>query len=79
VPGAHRLPFDEEPRAAVDQQVEGVSLAEWIERRVLPLRDMDDDEKRARVITWWSRLPRHEVFLLNKLLTGEFRVGVSHT
>ena len=28
---------------------------------------------------WWSRLPRAEVFLLNKLLTGEFRVGVSHT
>jgi DNA ligase-1 len=43
------------------------------------LRDLDDWEKRRRVVTWWSRLPRNEVFLLNKLLTGEFRVGVSHT
>ena len=29
--------------------------------------------------TWWSRLERRELFLLNKLLTGEFRVGVAHT
>jgi DNA ligase-1 len=33
----------------------------------------------VRVIAWWSRLERRELFLLNKLLTGEFRVGVSHT
>ena len=32
-----------------------------------------------RVLTWWTRLERRELFLLNKLLTGEFRVGVSHT
>jgi DNA ligase-1 len=56
-----------------------VPLAEWIEARILPLRELDDEEKRVRVITWWSRLPRVELFLLNKLLTGEFRVGVSHT
>jgi DNA ligase-1 len=30
-------------------------------------------------MAWWTRLPRVELFLLNKLLTGEFRVGVSHT
>jgi len=40
---------------------------------------MDDAERRARVLTWWTRLERRELFLLNKLLTGEFRVGVSHT
>jgi DNA ligase-1 len=31
------------------------------------------------VLTWWSRLEPRQLFLLNKLLTGEFRVGVSHT
>jgi DNA ligase 1 len=72
-----RLPFDQ-PQA-IDTRVDGVALAEWIETRILPLRDMDDDERRAHVLTWWTRLERRELFLLNKLLTGEFRVGVSHT
>jgi DNA ligase-1 len=40
---------------------------------------MDDGERRVRVLAWWTRLERRELFLLNKLLTGEFRVGVAHT
>jgi DNA ligase-1 len=31
------------------------------------------------VIGWWLRLGRAERFILNKLLTGEFRVGVAQT
>ena len=77
--GTPRLPFGEPEREPFDANVEGVSLADWIEGRILPLRAVDDEERRVRVITWWSRLERREVFLLNKLLTGEFRVGVSHT
>jgi DNA ligase-1 len=77
--GEGKLPFDEPHADAIDVAVEDVSLAHWIAHRILPLRDLDDWEKRRRVVTWWSRLPRNEVFLLNKLLTGEFRVGVSHT
>lgn len=73
-----RLPF-EDAGDVLDLNVEGLSLAGWIEDRILPLRDLDDEEKRVRVLAWWSRLPRMELFLLNKLLTGEFRVGVSHT
>jgi DNA ligase-1 len=72
-----RLPFDQP--AEIDARVDGVTLADWIERRILPLGAMDDEERRARVLTWWTRLERRELFLLNKLLTGEFRVGVSHT
>jgi DNA ligase-1 len=74
-----RLPFDEPSAPEIDERIDGVSLADWIEARILPLRDLEDEEKRVRVMTWWSRLPRMQVFLLNKLLTGEFRVGVSHT
>jgi DNA ligase 1 len=73
------LPFDDPADVVIDSRVDGVSLTEWIEQRILPLRDMDDAQRRARVLTWWSRLERRELFLLNKLLTGEFRVGVSHT
>lgn len=78
-PGAQRLPFGEPEPRPFEASVDGVSLAEWIEARILPLRSVGDEERRLRVITWWSRLERRELFLLNKLLTGEFRVGVSHT
>ncbi|HKQ80943.1 MAG TPA: ATP-dependent DNA ligase [Steroidobacteraceae bacterium] len=58
---------------------EDVSLAEWIESRLLTLRDRDELEQRDAVIAWWRTLPYRECFLLNKLLTGELRVGVSQT
>jgi DNA ligase-1 len=54
-------------------------LATWVEERLLPLQSAEPDAQRAMVIQWWLGLPRGERFLLNKLLTGEFRVGVSHT
>jgi len=78
-PGDGKLPFDDAEPARVDEHVVGVSLTEWIEHRILPLRELTDDERRLHVLVWWSRLPTNELFLLNKLLTGEFRVGVSHT
>jgi DNA ligase-1 len=56
-----------------------LSLATWVEERLLPLQAADIEAQRAMVIAWWLGLPRAERFLLNKLLTGEFRVGVSHT
>ena len=70
--------FDE-PAPDVDHADVDLTLAEWIENRILPLRDVDDEDRRVRVMTWWAHLERRELFLLNKLLTGEFRVGVSHT
>ena len=71
--------FDESPAVAAADGVWDASLAEWIERRIQPLRSASDEERRVQVLQWWSRLERRELFLLNKLLTGEFRVGVSHT
>ncbi|PYR77908.1 MAG: ATP-dependent DNA ligase [Acidobacteria bacterium] len=56
-----------------------VPLAAWIHDRILPLAATDEAEQRARVTAWWRGLPRNERFLLNKLLTGEFRVGVAQT
>jgi len=56
-----------------------LSLAAWVEDRLLPLQSADPAVQRTRVIQWWLGLARAERFLLNKLLTGEFRVGVSHT
>jgi DNA ligase-1 len=55
------------------------SLAEWVEHGLLPLQRADLATQRTTVLRWWRGLPRAERFLVNKLLTGEFRVGVSHT
>lgn len=55
-----------------------LSLAAWVEERLLPLQAADLAAQRTLVMKWWLGLPRGERFLLNKLLTGEFRVGVSH-
>jgi DNA ligase-1 len=54
-----------------------IALADWIEDRLLPLREADEDVQRQTIAGWWRELPYRQCFLLNKLLTGELRVGVS--
>jgi DNA ligase-1 len=58
---------------------EDLPLAHWVERRILPLRELGPNAQQARVTTWWRGLDRLQRFILLKLLTGELRVGVSHT
>jgi DNA ligase-1 len=52
-------------------------LSTWIEDRLLPLREVDEEQQRMAIVEWWRTLPYRECFILNKLLTGELRVGVS--
>ena len=66
------------PEGAHDDAAQ-LSIADWVESRIIPLRDMDPDEQRTRVLAWCAQLNRIERFILFKLLTGEFRVGVSQT
>ena len=54
-------------------------LVRWVEDRVLTLRDADPAAQQARVIAWLRSLDRLQRFILLKLMTGEFRVGVSQT
>jgi DNA ligase 1 len=55
------------------------SLAEWVEQRILALRHLDPVSQQNRAVVWWRTLDRLQRFILLKLLTGELRVGVSHT
>jgi DNA ligase 1 len=52
-------------------------LSTWIEQRLLPLRAASEPQQKEAILQWWRTLPYRECFLLNKLLTGELRVGVS--
>jgi DNA ligase-1 len=56
-----------------------IPLSRWMAERFLPLRGRPPEEQRREVTGWWRGLPRWETFVLNKLLTGELRVGVSQT
>ena len=58
---------------------EPLSLAQWVEERVLALRGMDQAEQQRRVISWVRELDRWERFTFLKILTGELRLGVSQT
>ncbi|MCC7126143.1 MAG: ATP-dependent DNA ligase [Acidobacteria bacterium] len=70
------LLLDQLPAGA---NVAEVSLAEWVEHRIMPLRTASADVQQARVLGWVRDLDRWERFTLLKLITGELRLGASHT
>jgi DNA ligase-1 len=55
------------------------SLQEWVERQILQLMPLSKAEQGERVKQWWRELDTAECFVLNKIMTGAFRVGVSKT
>ncbi|HYF39912.1 MAG TPA: ATP-dependent DNA ligase [Gemmatimonadales bacterium] len=54
-----------------------VPLSEWVEQRLIPLRDEEEDVQREVMVRSWRELDRRERFVWNKLITGSFRVGAS--
>jgi DNA ligase-1 len=59
------------------QSVDDASLSEWIEQRLAPLPLLDAAGRAERLLAWWRTLEHAQRFVLNKLLTGSLRVGVS--
>ncbi len=49
----------------------------WIEKRLLPMRELDEKEQKEYLFEAWKSLTRQQRFAWNKLITGAFRVGVS--
>jgi ATP-dependent DNA ligase len=56
-----------------------VTLSEWVEQRILPLKQLDPAAQQSQVTEWLLSLDRWPRFILLKLLTGELRLGVSQT
>ncbi len=52
-------------------------LHEWVELHLLPLRDMNPEKQRVRILRAWGQMNESQRFVWNKLITGGFRVGVS--
>lgn len=53
------------------------SLDEWVRERLEPLARMHEAQQGEQVKSWWRELPGPGRFVLNKLITGALRVGVS--
>jgi DNA ligase-1 len=49
----------------------------WMGERIPALAELDEADRDARLADWWTRLPEDQLYVLNKLLTGGLRVGVS--
>ncbi|MDQ6621647.1 MAG: ATP-dependent DNA ligase [Pseudomonadota bacterium] len=52
------------------------TLSWWVEERVASLANLDSEQVQERLVAAWAELERDERFVLGKLLTGAFRVGV---
>ncbi|MCC6511655.1 MAG: ATP-dependent DNA ligase [Pirellulaceae bacterium] len=53
------------------------TLVQWVEQRLMPLRQLTVSEQRQRILTSWQTLDQVACLVFVKLLTGSFRVGVS--
>lgn len=54
-----------------------LSLSQLMAERLVALADQEDGVRCETVQAWWDELDTDGVFVLNKILTGGFRVGVS--
>jgi DNA ligase-1 len=61
-----------------DGSLADAPLETWMEQRLPALSKLESAERIAQLQAWWRALRPAQVFLLNKLITGSLRVGVSH-
>jgi len=64
-------------QTAPPRQAPERSLGDWMEQVLPKLAAAEGKEQEAAVIGCWQTLPNSELLLINKLLSGGFRVGVS--
>ncbi len=48
-----------------------------VEKRLLPLRKLDEAVQFEEIVSSWNSMNRMQRFVLNKLIAGNFRIGVS--
>lgn len=53
------------------------SLSDWVEQQLLPLRTLETEQQKPLVMQWWNEQDYQQCFIINKLMTGALRVGVS--
>ncbi|CAN5529175.1 ATP-dependent DNA ligase [soil metagenome] len=59
-------------------QTQDYSLSWWMQF-LISLSDLPEPEKKEKIIQAWDMLDQQERFVLTKLMTGSFRIGVSQS
>lgn len=54
------------------------SLSDLIHKELLPLEKEEKEVQKRKIIEFWNHLETSSIFILNKILTGSLRIGVSH-
>jgi DNA ligase-1 len=52
-------------------------LHRWVEEAIIPLAQLSENQQRELLFQSWGQLMPEERLVFNKLVTGEFRIGVS--
>ncbi len=58
------------------EEASGLGLHHYLEQLTL-LEKSDMDDRKSFILDAWKRMTRNEMFVFNKLITGNFRIGVS--
>ncbi|MDX2130154.1 MAG: ATP-dependent DNA ligase [Chloroherpetonaceae bacterium] len=58
------------------KSTEEESLAVWMEERIPALAKQTEARRAETLAAWWAGRSQRECFVLNKLITGGFRIGV---
>ncbi|MEO6034434.1 MAG: ATP-dependent DNA ligase, partial [Verrucomicrobiota bacterium] len=56
-----------------------LSLSEMVEQRLLPLKKLPEVARRNLLVQTWREFSANERLVWNKLITGNFRIGVART
>lgn len=65
------------PEGEVDASLSELSLHEWMEREIASCPRDDAEQQRRALGRFWRAIDGRDALVLNKVLTGAFRVGVS--
>jgi DNA ligase-1 len=60
------------------QTTSTLSLTQWIQEKILPLKDEIPEKIKKKIFEYWNELDTQEILVLNKILSGTLRIGVSH-
>lgn len=58
------------------EEASGLPLHHYLEQ-LISLEKADEQMRKTFILDSWKRMTRSEIFVFNKLLTGNFRIGVS--
>ena len=65
------------PLPAPSPEFHGQPLHTWLETIIPQVKTCSPEDQQQLIVSWWASLEGYEVFVLNKVLTGAFRVGAS--